>query len=1576
MGAAPKIIDKKILQGLVPFNALSPVHFNEVAQKTAVEELRAGRVLFNEGDRDNQSVYLIEGEVTLLDGKKVVGSVVGGSDAARHPLAQQQPRQVGARAKTNIVIARVDSSLLDIMLTWDQSSGYEVAEIDDNEDDDWMTRILQSQAFLKLPPSNIQRLLMSVESISVSAGNTVIKQGGEGDYFYIIKNGRCMVTRKPSANAKEVKLAELGNGDAFGEDALVSDAKRNATVTMMTDGVLMRLAKKDFIELLKEPLLNKVNYAEAEKLVEKGAKLLDVRLPGEFENIHIVDSHNIPLSALRLEASTLESDTKYIVCCDTGRRSASAAFVLSQRGFEVFVLDEGFGSVPPEALVGDSASGASVPPVEETSADVVELKPQREAKADAEPVMAAAVETAAAGALEQELAGLLAELAAANTAREQAEARQSDLQEELERVRDEIREQMQEFEQSLSGLRKENTEYLAELQRLKTDSDLQQQSDAVAREQAEALEKEFEQFRAEEHKLRSEVKTLQTEKSKLESELERGVQLRVSADAEITELKARIGELEPLADQLKASANRVTDLESKLQDAVQSGAQVESEVSDQLKDLRAQLETAVGARADLEQRLSVAEEAAANERQAAADQQRAAGALQERLAALEGELRAAQDASLAQQTRLAELEAAHKAAQGNEDGLQRALDEKVAELQVAAQQRDEVKRALDDATAQIQALSADSSEQVNELQAALEAAHKDTESLATERDRLREQNEQRAAELESIRARVDELEQSEQSLAEAQRALDEGRAGLQSELDEAQTKLLDASEELTRLQQALDDANAIADREGQEKQGALLALEQERDALQAQLAAVQSQLAEGDSARQTVEAQLNDQLATLEARTATVQQERDALATELDAAKARLDQMVQDQASGTDAQQASLEQMRQELVTAQAQVSDADAARQEIEARLSEMSAAAGEAQSQLEQLQKDHAAALAQAHQKTQEEFEEQLRELKSDLEGARAALAREQSQRSNLEEATKAEIKARIKEVNAQATLELDRVQSALNDAREQLEEINGQLAAAESARKATEAEIVDVRKAAEAEKKALAAELEQLGMATTADLQAMQKQVQVLQEELNATRKLNAGKPADEELERLRLLLDEAREEAATTRKDVEQWREQATSARSDADQWREEAAAARGDAEQWREQALGNALEEEQQTDELAAMNIQMADIQSRVDDALRLRDEAQKEIEQLRVQVAAAKMAKQPATPAFAVDNEPSPARRSGLWLGMVAGALVGVLGAGGALWWNQQGNPPSNQNAASSAEVIKPSVTEAVAPPVVAKTTEPSTAPTKPEPVVEKAPEPEPEPKVVSVKHREFSDDLGEGFRGPTMIELPATRYSMGSSVSSLDADERPRHEVQLGRFAIAKHKVTFDQFDAFARATGRALVDDKGWGRGNRPVTGVSWEEAVAYARWLSELTGKRYRLPSEAEWEYAAGGAGRTLYWWGNSLGEGRANCFNCGSEWDARTTAPVGSFPANTLGLHDTAGNVAEWVQDCYHPNYEGAPTDGSAWLSTGCPRRVVRGGGFNSPADSLRTTKRDQQLANTPGDDIGFRVVRDM
>ena len=238
----------------------------------------------------------------------------------------------------------------------------------------------------------------------------------------------------------------------------------------------------------------------------------------------------------------------------------------------------------------------------------------------------------------------------------------------------------------------------------------------------------------------------------------------------------------------------------------------------------------------------------------------------------------------------------------------------------------------------------------------------------------------------------------------------------------------------------------------------------------------------------------------------------------------------------------------------------------------------------------------------------------------------------------------------------------------------------------------------------------------------------------------------------------------------------------------------------------------------------------------------------------------------------------------------------------------------------------------------------------------------------------------GEVFRDcedcPEMVVVPAGRFRMGCvSGQDCEDDELPVHEVQVGSFALSKYEVLFEEYDRFADATGRERPYDRGWGRGGRPVINVSWEDARAYAEWLSAQTGATYRLPSEAEWEYAARAGTTTAYSWGADVGRNRANCDGCGSRWDNEQTAPAGSFAPNAWGLHDMHGNVREWVADCWHPSYARAPTDGSAWTrGEDCGRRVLRGGSWLGVARSLRSANRGRVDIGHRSGLVGFRLSR--
>jgi CRP-like cAMP-binding protein len=257
------------------------------------------------------------------------------------------------RALTDIQYIAIDREALDVLLTWDQTGVYEVEEIATTAEeagagDDWMTNLLQTRALHRVPPSQLQALFMRLQRVNLLAGDVVLRQGDPGDYFYVVVKGRCTVTRETPLNREGVRLAELGPGDTFGEEALLAGGERNATVTMLTDGALMRLGKDDFAELLNEPLVQYVGTEEARALSAAGALWLDVRLPSESQAQPVPGAINIPLYFIRLKLRQLERERSYIVVCDTGRRSSAGAFLLAERGFNAYVVRGGL-----QTLVGN-----------------------------------------------------------------------------------------------------------------------------------------------------------------------------------------------------------------------------------------------------------------------------------------------------------------------------------------------------------------------------------------------------------------------------------------------------------------------------------------------------------------------------------------------------------------------------------------------------------------------------------------------------------------------------------------------------------------------------------------------------------------------------------------------------------------------------------------------------------------------------------------------------------------------------------------------------------------------------------------------------------------------------------------------------------------------------------------------------------------------------------------------------------------------------------------------------------------------------------------------------------------------
>jgi len=293
-----------------------------------------------------QVVYLVRGQmlVGMSDGTSRV--LVGGYELGAEPVVRGGMAPRSGRAITDVDLLSLEEDTLDIVVTWNQLATPGEVTADQPEQTDWRMMSgmfavdnLTVGVFASLPPANIQALLAKFNRVPAQRGETIVKQGDPGDYYYLIESGRCKVSRLVAGSP--VQLAELKEGDAFGEEALVADTVRNATVTMNTDGMLLRLSKQDFNDLLRAPLLQKVSGSEADRRVAAGATWIDVRFPAEYQGDGYPGAINIPLNDIRQASAALDPAKEYIVYCQTGRRSSAAAFLLSQRGLHAALLDGG-----------------------------------------------------------------------------------------------------------------------------------------------------------------------------------------------------------------------------------------------------------------------------------------------------------------------------------------------------------------------------------------------------------------------------------------------------------------------------------------------------------------------------------------------------------------------------------------------------------------------------------------------------------------------------------------------------------------------------------------------------------------------------------------------------------------------------------------------------------------------------------------------------------------------------------------------------------------------------------------------------------------------------------------------------------------------------------------------------------------------------------------------------------------------------------------------------------------------------------------------------------------------------------
>jgi CRP-like cAMP-binding protein len=337
---------------LAPLAGLSRDRLAELAEVATLERVARGSDPLKARDA-SQSVFLLQGELLLAYQGGGTLVAVGGADDARYALNRLKPRVARAKAITDVDILALDDEVLDILATWDQvavggDSASPMARAMRSDarllSSAFSIGALRSGAFSQMPAAHIDELLKRFERVRAARSDLVIREGDEGDYYYVIESGRFQVERL--VGGAKVVLAELKSGDAFGEEALVSEAKRNASVTALGDGQLLRLRRSDFNELLREPLLRRLRFGEAAEKVRGGALWLDVRYPSEYQYDKLPGAINVPLAEVRNMFGVLDRGKEYVAYCQSGRRSAAAAFLFAQQGFRVSVLQGGLKASP------------------------------------------------------------------------------------------------------------------------------------------------------------------------------------------------------------------------------------------------------------------------------------------------------------------------------------------------------------------------------------------------------------------------------------------------------------------------------------------------------------------------------------------------------------------------------------------------------------------------------------------------------------------------------------------------------------------------------------------------------------------------------------------------------------------------------------------------------------------------------------------------------------------------------------------------------------------------------------------------------------------------------------------------------------------------------------------------------------------------------------------------------------------------------------------------------------------------------------------------------------------------------
>jgi CRP-like cAMP-binding protein len=344
------------IRKLVPLATLPGPLFADLCNEITIEEIKDA-FLFKKGETENHLFYLVDGEVVLQAEGLVIEVVSSAHESSKFALAHQLPRKIDAFAKGVVRFVRLDAEKVNNPPPMEYKNEDEMMVVEEeigDDSSDWMTVLLKLPIIQRLPPANLQKILIALEEVTVEKGEVIIEQGAAGDYFYFLKSGRCMISRKPTPHSKDIRLGVLEKGEIFGEDALITDAPRTVSATALTEVTLLRLDKKQFVSLIKNPSLALVSYEELLTLQREGATVVDVRSPDEFEKRHIDGSVNIPFFSLRMQFKNVNRDKPVIVVCGDGRISEAGAFFLQKHRYKAYTLKGGLEAVP-EAAADESA---------------------------------------------------------------------------------------------------------------------------------------------------------------------------------------------------------------------------------------------------------------------------------------------------------------------------------------------------------------------------------------------------------------------------------------------------------------------------------------------------------------------------------------------------------------------------------------------------------------------------------------------------------------------------------------------------------------------------------------------------------------------------------------------------------------------------------------------------------------------------------------------------------------------------------------------------------------------------------------------------------------------------------------------------------------------------------------------------------------------------------------------------------------------------------------------------------------------------------------------------------------------